>query len=159
MPQKNTISAELKPADKKAVLDSIAQIKKQLGSLLSFNLSPAERQEMPKMGDKTLPFVDKTLSYAGLHPDLKPPYLDLDEAKRDYTLAANLNEIVRELRALHQSVEDALILSGSEAYGAALMFYSSVKGASRSNVGGSRAIYEELSQRFPGGGRKKDAAA
>jgi hypothetical protein len=138
MAQKTTISAAFEPADKEAVLKSIAGIKEKLGALLQVNLSPADRQEMPKMGEKTLPFVDKTLGYATLHPDLKPPYLDLDEAKRDYALAAELNEIARELKSLHQSVNDVLMVTGSEAYSAALMFYSSVKGASRSNVAGSR---------------------
>jgi histidyl-tRNA synthetase len=154
MSQKNSVSAVISEVDKQSVLTSINDIKGRLSSLLLFNLSPSDRKEMLKMGDKTLAFVDKALGYADKHPELIPPYLDLDEAKRDFSLANNLNEILRELSTLYQSVEDVLMLSGSEAYSAALMFHASVKGASRSDVAGSRAIYDDLAQRFPGRPRK-----
>jgi hypothetical protein len=40
------------------------------------------------------------------------------------------------------------MVAGSEAYNAALVFYNSVKGASRVNVPGSEAVYNNLQQRF-----------
>jgi hypothetical protein len=45
-------------------------------------------------------------------------------------------------------VEDSLMLAGSEAYGAALACYQTIKGAARLNVPGAGTIAEELSQRF-----------
>jgi hypothetical protein len=40
------------------------------------------------------------------------------------------------------------MVAGSEAYDAALIFYNSMKGASRVNVPGSQAVYNDLQQRF-----------
>jgi len=40
------------------------------------------------------------------------------------------------------------MVAGSEAYNAALVFYNSAKGASRVNVPGSEAVYNDLQQRF-----------
>jgi hypothetical protein len=50
-----------------------------------------------------------------------------------------------------------LCADGSEAYSAVLIFYSSVKGGS--NISGSRAIYDDLAQRFPGDRHKTAAEA
>ena len=44
--------------------------------------------------------------------------------------------------------------AGHEAYESALAFYNAVKVAARNNVPGAKVIYEDLSQRFPGAGRK-----
>ena len=41
-----------------------------------------------------------------------------------------------------------MMMAGSEAYNAALVFYNSAKGASRVNVPGSEAVYSDLQQRF-----------
>lgn len=40
------------------------------------------------------------------------------------------------------------MLAGSEAYAAALSYYNSVKMASKLNVNGAKAIYEDLRKRF-----------
>jgi hypothetical protein len=40
--------------------------------------TPAERRELPKMGGKTLSFVEKAYDFARQTPNLVLPYLDLD---------------------------------------------------------------------------------
>ncbi|MDR3196937.1 MAG: hypothetical protein LBU34_03620, partial [Planctomycetaceae bacterium] len=40
-------------------------------------LTPEERHNLPKMGDKTLSFVEKALDYAHHYPQLCPSYLNL----------------------------------------------------------------------------------
>ena len=159
MAQENWISLAIKQADKTAILKHIADIRQLLSNALIFNLDPSERQTLAKMGDKSLAFVGKALDYATKNTALVPPYLDLAEANKDYTLAADLREISRELGTLNQAVDDTLMVSGAEAYDAALIFHASVKGASRTNAPGSQAIYEDLVQRFPRGVRKMVEAA
>jgi hypothetical protein len=149
MAQKNKVSASIDPAVKAAALAGIANIRGQLAPLLHITLSPSERQEMPKMGDKTKAFVSKSLEYAGLEPALVPAFLDLAEAQKDYQLAADLGELSRSLDKLLEEVNDAMMLAGSEAYDAALLFYNNVKMASRTNSGGTGSIYDELARRFP----------
>jgi len=77
-----------------------------------------------------------------------PSYLDVPEAKKDFALAHDLYGILQQINTLQRAVEDTMMVAGSEAYDAALIFYNSVKGASRVNVPGSEAIYNDLHQRF-----------
>ena len=46
------------------------------------DLSPQDRRELPKIGDKTLTFVAKSLDYAMAHPELCQPYLDVPEFQK-----------------------------------------------------------------------------
>ena len=59
-----------------------------------------------------------------------------------------LNNILKQVSTLQRAIEDTMMVSGSEAYKAALVFYNSVNGASRVNVLGSEAVLNDLHQRF-----------
>jgi hypothetical protein len=149
MTQDNQISAVISTADQQAIIQDIAAIKEKLSNVLLFNLTPKQRQEMLKMGDKTLAFVEKALAYAAQNPDLVPGYLDLGEANKDYNLANSLYDIYQQIITLSRAIEDTMMVAGAEAYDASLIFYNNVKGAERSNIPGSHAIYEDLKQQFP----------
>lgn len=150
MAQRNNLSAALEPAAKDAALTSLNSFKQQLSHVLLFNLSAEDRREMLKMGDKTLAFVEKALDYAEKNPAFVPVFLDLAEAQKDLRLTADLAQLLREVNSIRQKLEDAMMVAGSEAYEAALIFHGSVKAASRSNAGASKIIYADLVQRFPG---------
>ncbi len=158
MSQENRITVTLKPTEKASVLKHINEIRQILGAALIFNLDPSERQNLAKMGDKSLAFVGKALDYATKNPTLVPPYLELPEAIKDYTLCADLKELSHELSTLSQAIDDTLMVAGSEAYDAALIFHNSVKGATRTNAPGTQAIYEDLAERFPRSRRRVEAA-
>ncbi len=149
MSKKNQISAAITAEQSTAVLESINSINESLKHVLTINLTADDRLAMLKMGDKTLAFVQKALEYATQHESLRPAFLDLPEAKKDYELAASLQVVKQRLSALLRAVEDAEMMAGGEAYEAALIFYNSVKGAARSNIAGSQAIENDLKQRFP----------
>ncbi len=155
MAQDNLISAVISPADQQAISQSIDAIKQKLNPVLLFNLTGQQRQEMLKLGDKTLGFVEKSLAYAGQNPALVPAFLDLVEANKDYNLTNDLYNIYQQLSTLSRAIEDTMMVAGSEAYDASLIFYNSVKAAERSNIGGSHAIYMDLKEQFP---RKTSAA-
>jgi hypothetical protein len=157
MAQENRISASIAEADKTAITTHIAGIKTKLIGVLLFNLSADERQALPKMGDKSLSFTGKAFEYAKQNPALVPSFLDIIEADKDYVLANDLFKIYQELLTLVVSIEDAIMVSGSEAYDAAKIFYAAVKGAARSNVAGANAIADDLKTRYPGkiGGKAK----
>lgn len=147
--QNNKVSAAITANDKQAVLQNVDALQAQLRPLLMFNLSPADRMGMVKMGDKTLSFVGKALTYAGQNPALVPSFLNLEEAGKDFALALDLTEIHSKLSTLLTAVEDTMMVAGSEAYESALIYYNSVKGASRSNIAGTEAIHSDLSAHFP----------
>jgi len=153
MPYQN-ISAQLKPEEKNAILDLIQQISNKLPFLI--NLTEIERKEIPKMGDKTVAFVEKALELAQQNQHLVPPYLNVDELKRDLELAKVLRDILNSLASLFEKISDTYLAVGSEAYVSALAFYNSAKAASKANVPGTDFIVEELGKRFVKKTEQKD---
>ena len=148
MSQENLISTEI-PAEVMAdIIEKLNGVNMSLSNILMFNLTAQDRLELRKLGDKTMPFVEKAFEYASTNPTLVPSYLDLDEAKKDLKLAQDLSTILKQVSTLNRAVEDTLMVAGSEAYDAALVFYNSVKGASRVNVAGSEAVFNDLQKRF-----------
>jgi hypothetical protein len=117
-------------------------------------LTPAERHELPKMGEKTISFVEKSYDFAKQNPNLVPPYLDIAAFGVDFGDAHGLWTLVNSIRQLEENAGDTEMTAGSEAYQAALVFYKSVKMAAAQDVPGAKAVYEELKTRFPGGKRK-----
>jgi hypothetical protein len=116
-------------------------------------LTPAERHELPKMGEKTISFVEKAYDFAKQNPNLVPPYLDMAAFGADFEDAHGLWTLVNSIRQLEENAGDTEMTAGSEAYQAALVFYKSVKLAAEQDVPGAKAVYEELKTRFPGSRR------
>jgi len=117
-------------------------------------LTPDEKHELPKMGPKTLNFVEKAHEYAHANPNLVPPYLNMAAFDADFTDAHGLWNLNNRIRQLADGVLDTQMIAGSEAYQAALVFYNSVKVAASQDITGAKAVYEELKKRFPGGRRR-----
>lgn len=113
-------------------------------------LGDQDRRELPRLGDKTAEFVRKAFEYSGLHPDLVPGYLDRSAFETDLGALARLRTLERELAPVSLALEDSILLAGSEAYQAALLFYNHVKLAKRANQGASAVVYDDLASRFPG---------
>ncbi|WP_153797002.1 hypothetical protein [Foetidibacter luteolus] len=155
MSQQNRISASLTQQEKDLAIAAFENAKSQLAAILVHSLTPAERKTMIKMGDKTVAFVQKALDYAKSNPEVVPAYLDIAEAERDLKLAKDLKTIHNISKKIGVSIEDAMMICGSEAYNVALLVYKGVQGAARGNVPGSQAILNDLKTRFPQrGGRK-----
>jgi hypothetical protein len=145
----NRISLALPTAD---IQDIQAAVKVLQDKLLPhlIDLDPEARRELPKMGDKTVAFVGKALDYARTNPELRPAYLHLAEFEKDWTAVELLASVQRPLSQVLDIVDDSLLLAGSEAYGAALVYYQSVKSAARAQVPAAATIAEDLARRFPG---------
>ena len=118
-------------------------------------LTPEERHDLLKMGDKTLAFVDKAHQLAQQNPTLYPPYLDMAEFDIDFADAHNLLQIRNLVSQINDAINDTVMVAGSEAYQAALVFYSATKTAAAQDIVGAKAVYEALKARFPA--RRKSA--
>lgn len=151
----NKVDLTLPKEQAKAIDVHIEGIKEILMSSL-VTLTKEERKETLKMGDKTLAFTTKALENAQKYPDLIPGYLSLEEFKHDLEATVALREIQQALTPLNEALSDTLMVAGSEAFQAALVFYNSVKGAAKSGVPGAKTVYDELSKRWP---RKKRSAS
>lgn len=143
----NIVSIQIPAEVKAAVIAKLGEVREILKPYL-VALTPDQRRELPKMGDKSLSFVQKTLGYIRSNPEFAPPFLNVEELSIDTVGAFDLQEVLQLLDPLCADVNDTELLCGSEAYMAALVYYNSVKQAAKLNQPAAKAIYEDLKQRF-----------
>ncbi len=154
MAKMNGFAVKIPDGDMAEIRGAIGVLQAKLGPHL-MSLSADDRRELPKMGDKTMSFVQKAYEYGRKNKELAPPFLDLAEFETDVSAVSQLRELSQTLNPVIDALRDSLALSGSEAYKGALVFYGSVKAAAKINAPNARTIYEDLSSRFPSGERKK----
>lgn len=116
-------------------------------------LTKEERKTLLKMGDKSIPFVEKVIEYTESEPEFVPPYMNAVELKNDFAAFTALNQVFRPLTEQASNVNDTMLLTGHDAYKVALQFYNYVKQAAKNNVPNAKSIYEELKKRFEGQGK------
>ena len=160
MNKENTVSIKIPANDLAEVIAKLNEINGLLKPYL-VALTPEERQQLPKMSDKTRPFVEKTQEYAKSNPEFVPAYLNVPELDIDMKAVHDLTAILQVVQPLCNNLNDTEMMSGSEAYVAALTYYNSVKQAAKLNVPSAKAIHEDLRKRFEGQGPagKKPAVA
>jgi hypothetical protein len=156
MSQTNSIAVSIPEADLAEIRGAIGVLRVKLAPHLK-SLTPQDRHELPKMGDKTMGFVQKAFEYGTRHAELAPGFLDFEAMATDVKAVELLRELSMSLDPLNEALNDSLTLSGSEAYQGALLFYGNVKAAAKAKTPGAEAIYDDLSTRFPGGPQKKKA--
>lgn len=153
MAQHNQISATLSPEDMEEIMNAIGLIQRKLPFLI--NMTFDERRSHLKMGDRSVPFVDKSLDYSQTNDHLVPPFLEVKEFDKDMTLFDQLSRIERPVLSLAEAISDTKLKVGSEAFSAALLFYQAVKLAAQMNIPGVKSIYEDLRARFPSRGPQR----
>ncbi|GAB4329049.1 MAG: hypothetical protein OHK0038_03010 [Flammeovirgaceae bacterium] len=154
----NRISINLSQSE----IDKINAAIKTLSDILQPYLIALEAEDkaaLPKIKDKTIAFAEKANQYIQNNPEFIPPYLDVNEFKKDYHAFNTLNQFLKPLVQLVSNLEDTATLCGSEALQAILMYYNSIKMAAKNNVPGAKSIYDDLSVRFEAQKalKKKDA--
>ena len=77
-------------------------------------LSVQERVELPKMGDKTVAFVQKALEYGQQNKELVPNFLDLGALAIDTKAVQTLRELAQGLNPITDALNDSMTLSGSK---------------------------------------------
>lgn len=139
------VTATLKEADIKEIKAALEIIQQKLPFLIT--LSVEERRKLFKMGDKSLAFVNNSLTVAQSNRDILPASFDLDEFVRDYQLAATLTELLLGLRQMTEQVDDTLLAVGSEAMSSSLTVYDYVKTAAKKTPG-LKILAQQLGERF-----------
>ncbi|WP_317932032.1 hypothetical protein [Halioxenophilus sp. WMMB6] len=157
MPLNNIYDFTMSDEEFDSVINNIQTVVEQLAPHV-VSLTAQSRLELPKLGERTVAFVDKSYEYGRNHAELVPQFLDFQALDRDMRAVRMLGELTRLLRPLLDNVDDSLTLAGSEAYQAALVFYRSVKVAAQSQVPNAKSIADDLSVRFPGRGRGANTA-
>ncbi len=141
----NRVSATLSTTDLLDITNAITTINSKLPFLIT--LTYDERKSLPKLGDKTLAFVTKSLELANQRPDILPGNLSVAEFGKDVTLYTQLYSVIQSLTLLMEKLEDTQVIAGSEAYSAALIVYQTAK-ISGADLGGLEAVLDDLAKRF-----------
>ncbi|MEH2039333.1 hypothetical protein [Nostoc sp.] len=137
------ITASLSPEDIQEIKPAFATIQAKMPFLVT--LSVEERRKL--FSDKSLAFVNTSLTAAQSNRDILPASFDVDEFVRDYQLVATLTELLIKLQQLTEQVDDTLMAVGSEAMGSSLTVYDYVKTAAKKTPG-LKTIAEQLGERF-----------
>ena len=140
----NRVDATLSDTDREAVLAAIQTIKTHLPFLI--DLSPKERQELPKMGDKSQAFVFGVAELVQHDSSFLPRSFSEEDFVRDVNLVRALAGIRHELLRLAELVDDTAVAVGSEAYVAALLAYRAAKQNGRG--AGLDELLDALGRRF-----------
>ena len=126
-PVNDRIGATLSQADLDAILAAVETITSKLPFLV--DLSPDDRQTLPKFGEKSLAFVQRAHDVVRQNDSFLPRSFDVDAFGRDVALRARLDTVA--LSRLAKHVDDTRTLVGAEAYAAALTAYDALKRSGR----------------------------
>jgi len=119
-------------------------------------LSEAERRRMLGSGVRRYGFIDKTSDIAMSNPEFVPPYLDTEQLKKYIRDIENLRNVSVTLQQLLRINSDLFLIISDEAFRLALMYYNSVRDASRRRVPGAEAIFNALQLFFRRSSRPGD---
>ena len=139
------IKATLTDKDIQEIKAALQKIQEKLPFLIT--LSVEERRKLFKMGDKSLAFVNNSLTAAQSNREILPASFDIDEFVQDYQLASTLTELLLGLRQLSEQVDDTLMAVGSEAMSSSLTVYDYVKTAAKKTPG-LKTLAQQLGERF-----------
>jgi len=150
----NRISITI-PADAKQKIEAaIATLNQELAPYLR-PLTPDQRQDIVKMGDRSVAFMEKIEEYGLATPTFVPAFVDFQALREDVQATRDLSSILRPLVQLTTDVESTMMQAGGEAYTDGLVVYRNIQSAAKSNVPGAQAAYDDLKPRFAGQGTKK----
>ncbi|BAY10397.1 hypothetical protein [Calothrix sp. NIES-2098] len=139
------ITGSLSPQDIQEIKAALQTIQKKLPFLIT--LSNEERRRLLKMGDKSLAFVNNSVTAAQSNREILPASFDVEELVRDYQLASALTELLTSMRQITEQVDDTLLAVGSEAMSSSLTVYDYVKTAAKKTPG-LKTVAEQLGERF-----------
>jgi hypothetical protein len=148
------ITAALSPQDIQEIKAALQTVQKKMPFLIT--LSTEERRKLVKMGDKSLAFVNNSITAAQSNREILPATFDVEELVQDYQLAAALTELLISMQQLTEQVDDTLMAVGSEAMTSSLTVYDYVKTASKKTPG-LKIVAEQLGERFKAIGKGKSA--
>jgi len=128
----------------------VQQVVDNLSAELDFLLLLAieDRMGLTKMGRRDVDFVYRTFKHASGTPVYVPPFVSLEEFKKDVDLSTWLRKVEKKLDLIITKVRDTALVSESEAYQSARLFYNSVKAAAKAGDEEAEKITRELAVHY-----------
>ena len=152
----NQITTAIPPAELAKALELLKQARTLLAPYLH-PLTPDERKNIIKMGDKSVGFMNKLLDYATNNPTFVPGFISFEELKQDVSVATDLTPVEQLATQLALDLNSTVMLAGSEGMSQASTVYQNIRFLAQQSQPGAQAAYNDLSQRFPGRPPKKAA--
>ena len=140
----NIISLNFTDADLAAIDAALAALEERFQTLI--DLTPDERRQLSKMGDKSESFCRQTLTVMGQNTQYIPPSVDLAEAQRDLANLDALRIRAVRLRRLLGRLDDSITALGSDVMSTALEGYALLKVLGKGT--GLDALRQSISARF-----------
>ena len=134
----NLISLDLGADDVLAMDEALATLERLFANFIE--LTPEQRQKLPKMGDKSEAFCRQTLIVLDQSKAMLPSTFGLAEAQADMNAFDTLRPRIQRLRALLSKGEDTQMALGSDVLSAAFDGYALAK------VSGKGAALEALKE-------------
>lgn len=117
-------------------------------------LAIEDRRALSKMGRRDLDFVYRAFKHASGTPVYLPPYVLLEEFKKDVDYSTWLRKVEKKIDLILTKVKDTALLTESEAYKSGRLYYNSVKAAAKAGDEEAEKITKELAIHF----RKKNVS-
>ena len=149
MALENLLSVKFTEEEKKEVFTCLERIEEILNGKV-INLTPEEKQEYGRIGEKTEEWIRKVNMWMDQKPEAVPYYLDLEEFRNDIKVRDMMKPLMGRLKLLAETLDDTSVILSTDIYNIALAYYRNIKIVSRANVPGTSEIYNDLSKQFPG---------
>lgn len=132
--------------------DAFARINASFDQIIAdlpflIDLTKEQKKALPKFGDKSVAFVNKTLEFSKEHSDVLPARLPMEEFAVDVDLYNQMFMINQKAKKLSDQINDTYLQVGAEAYSTALAIYANLK-INKDLFDGSEQVLDELSKRF-----------
>lgn len=121
----NRIDAVLTPEKAKEIIDAVLGFETELPFLT--DQSREEIAELPKMGDRGLPFVMDSLTLGEQDDSFLPRSFDVEKMRKDVDLLQQLPPLIRAVEHFLELLKDTKILVESDAFAAALEIYAAAQ--------------------------------
>lgn len=141
MPWSNLTGA-VTNANRDAILGFMTSAEGVLSFLIS--MTNDERRTLSKMGPDGLNYVTKCIEYAEANPTMIPAGVSVAMAREDLDRHNQLRIVWQDVQTTLRKFSDTMIASGIEAKDFADLYYSLVKGMSKTNFPGAQAIFDDL---------------
>jgi hypothetical protein len=142
-------------------IQAITALIQQLVTMLEpelIQLTPDDRIGLPRTGAKTTDFSNAAADYGETNPEIVPPFLSMEELRRDLAAVKTLGGFHTPLANLVRLLEDTIDLAYAEAYGGGLAILTTAKTAARHNQPNALAIVDNLTAKLPQTGKRRRAA-
>ncbi len=103
---------------------------------------------MSKLSRRFVDFVDRSLLHARANPQYVPPFVNVEEFSKDVELRDSLHRMYAEANGFIERLRDTILLTESEAYQTARVFYKSVKSAAKEGAEGAEQIAKDLAYHY-----------